>query len=132
MTRHNEAQKIDQIKNMIDFDENHTNSIKLIAIQKYSPVKLITWCMKRKMFSKMSLTSSVCDVIIVFFFCDENTQKLHEKYNIQKCFLYQNLLDTNSILLLLLLVFFCNSKSQVSEKEGRNTCFKSVSSFKNT
>ena len=106
MTRHNEAQKIDQIKNMIDFDENQTNSIKLIAIQKYSPVKLITWCMKRKMFSKMSLTSSVCDVIIVFFFCDENTQKLHEKYNIQKCFLYQNLLDTNSIFLLLLLVFF--------------------------
>ena len=127
MTRHNEAQKIDQIKNMIDFDENHTNSIKLIAIQKYSPVKLITWCMKRKMFSKMSLTSSVCDVIIVFFFRDENTQKLYEKYNIQKCFLYQNLLDTNSILLLLLLLVFFVIASPRSVKKRAEILFLKVS-----
>ena len=81
MTRHNEAQKIGKIKSIIDFDENRT---------KNSPAKFTTWFMKGKMlmFSKISLTSFVCDVTNVFCFPDENVKKTFGKYNIQKCFLY--------------------------------------------
>ena len=90
MTRHNEAQKIGKIKSIIDFDENRTKSIKSVAIKKNSPAKFTTWFMKGKMlmFSKISLTSFVCDVTNVFCFPDENVKKTFGKYNIQKCFLY--------------------------------------------
>lgn len=100
---------------MIDFNENHTNSIKSIVTEKNSTVKLTT----RFMFSKRSLTRFVCGVIYSFSFPDENVKKIYGKCNIQKCFLYHNLSDTD-ITLLFFFVFVCNMNSQVSEKESRN------------
>ena len=86
MTRHNEAQKNNKIKSMIDFDENRTNSIKSIAIEKKSTVKLTTCFMKVKMlmFSKTSLISFAFDIIDVFHFPYENVNEIYEKFNIQK------------------------------------------------
>ena len=83
-------------------------------------VKLTTRLMKGKMlmFSKTFPTSFVYHFIDAFCFPDENVKKIYEKYNIQKCFLYQNLTDTDSTSLFF--IFVCNMNSQVSEKESRN------------
>ena len=49
MSRHEEAYKNNKIKSIIDFDEENINSIKLLAIEKKSNVKLTTRFMKGKM-----------------------------------------------------------------------------------
>ena len=49
MSRHEEAYKNNKIKSIIDFDEENTNSIKSLAIEKKSNVKLTTRFMKGKM-----------------------------------------------------------------------------------
>ena len=49
MSRHEEAYKSNKIKSIIDFDEENTNSIKSLAIEKKSNVKLTTRFMKGKM-----------------------------------------------------------------------------------
>ena len=48
------------------------------------------------MFAKVSIKSFVCDIIDVFMFPDETIQSIHWKFNIEKCFLYQCLTDTDS------------------------------------
>ena len=98
---------------MTYFDENRKNSIKSTAIEKFKG--------KMLMFSQMSLTSFVYDLISVFCFPDENVKKMYEKYNIQKFFLYQNLTNTDSTTLFF--IFVCNMISHVSEKESRNIIF---------
>ena len=45
------------------------------------------------MFSKTSIQSFLYDMIDVFMFPNEDIQKIYESYEIQKCFLYQNLTD---------------------------------------
>ena len=49
MSRHEEAYKNNKIKSIIDFDEENINSIKSLAIEKKSNVKLTTRFMKGKM-----------------------------------------------------------------------------------
>ena len=57
MTRLEEAHKNKKIKSLIDFDEANPNSIKSLAIEKKSNIKLTTRFMKGKMlmFAKISL-----------------------------------------------------------------------------
>ena len=47
------------------------------------------------MFSKVSLKSFVYDLIDVFMFPNEDTRKRYDKYQVQKCYLNQNLTDTD-------------------------------------
>ena len=107
---------------MINFDENYTNSIKSTVTEHNSTVKLTTHFMKGKMlmFSKTLRISFVYDIIDVYCFPDENVKKIYEKYNIQKCFLYQNLTNTDSTLLFFILI--CNMNSPLSKK-SRNIIF---------
>ena len=51
---------------------------------------------KMLMFTKTSLQSFIYDMIDIFCFPDKAIQKIYEKYKIKKCFLYQNLTDTDS------------------------------------
>ena len=90
MDMQEQAQKNNKIKSMIDFDEEHTNSIKSLAIEKKSNVTLTTRFMKGKMlmFAKTSLQSFVYDMIDVFCFPDQVVQEIYKKYSIKKCFLY--------------------------------------------
>ena len=76
MSRHEEAHKNKEIKSIIDFDEEHTTSIKSLAVEKKSNVTLITRFMKGKMlmFAKTSLQSFVYDLIDVFCFPDQVAQ----------------------------------------------------------
>ena len=48
------------------------------------------------MFSKTSIQSFVYDLIDVFMFPDKDVKKIYENNEIEKCFLFQNLTDTDS------------------------------------
>ena len=48
------------------------------------------------MFCKTFIQSFVYDLIDVFMYPNEEISKIYEKYEIQRCFLYQNLTDTDS------------------------------------
>ena len=125
MTRHEGTQKDNKIKAMIDFDDEQTSSIKLVAIQKNSAVNLTTRFMKGKMlmFSKTSLCSFVYDIIDVLYFPheDKRFKNIYEKYNIQKCFVYQNLTNTDSTSLFF--IFICNLNSQLNKQDRRKFIF---------
>ena len=84
---------------IIDFDEEYSSSIKSIAIEKSTKVNLTTRFLNGKMlmFSKVSIKSFVYDLIDVFMFLNQDVQKIYQQYKINKCYLYQNLIDTNSL-----------------------------------
>ena len=51
---------------------------------------------KMLMFANLSLKSFVYDMIDVFCFPNEEIREIYDYYQIEKCFLYQNLTDTHS------------------------------------
>ena len=108
-----------RIKTMIDFEYNASNSIKSLAIKKNTNVKVTSRFIKGKMlmFAKLSIKSFVYDMIDVFCFPNKDIQLIYDFYQIEKCFLYQNLTDTDSTSLLF--VFICNLKSTLPESEAR-------------
>ena len=67
---------------MIDLDEDNTNSIKSLAVEKKSNVKLTTRFIKGKMlmFAKTLLQSFVYNMIDVFSFPNQVLQEIYEKY----------------------------------------------------
>ena len=94
-------------KSVIEFYSG--SSIKSVAIQTNPNVKIATHFMNGKMlmFSKTSVISFVY-MINVFCFPEDNplVQAIYSKYKIEKCFLYQNLTNTDSISLFFF--FICN------------------------
>ena len=108
---------------MIDLDEENTNGIKSLAVKKKSNVKLTTRFIKGKMlmFAKTLLHSFVYNMIDVFSFPNQVLQEIYEKYQIKKCFMYQNLTDTDSTSLFF--VFVCNLGCRLSEKHRRKILF---------
>ena len=124
MTRREEAHKNNKIKSLIDFDEANTNDIKSIAVEKKSNIKLTTRFIKGKMlmFAKTLLQSFVYDMIDVFCFPDHAVQEIYKKYQIEKCFMYQNWTDTDSISLFF--IFICDIGCMVNEsvKSSIGTC----------
>ena len=70
-------------------------------------------------FSKTSLCSFVYDMTDVFCFPQENetVKNIYEKHKIQKCFIYQNLTDTNSAPAFF--VFICDLNSKLNKKDSR-------------
>ena len=74
------------------------------------------------MFNKVSLKSFVYDLIDVFMFRNEDTRKIYDEYKIQKCFLYQNLTDTDSTSVFS--VFICDLSCSVDERKSREIIFK--------
>ena len=73
MNRQEQAQKNNKIKSMIDLVEEHTNSIKVLSIEKKLNVTLATRFMKNKMvmFAKTSLQSFVYNMTDAFCFSDQ-------------------------------------------------------------
>ena len=90
---------------MIEFDKNECNSVKLIVIKGNTTIDVSSRFMKGKMlmFAKLSLKSILYKMIDVFPFTDKTIQKIYNPYQIQKCFLYQNLTGTGSTSLFLIL-----------------------------
>ena len=57
------------------------------------------------MFSKVSIKSFVYSLIDVFRFPNEEIQEIYRQYQVNKCYLYQNLTDRDSTSMLF--VFMC-------------------------
>ena len=73
------------------------------------------------MFSKLSIKSFVYDLIDVFMFPNQEIKKIYEKYQVNKCYLYQNLTDTDSTSVFF--VFICNLNSCISEDKAKDIIF---------
>ena len=84
---------------------------------------------KMLMFSKTSLCSFLYDVH-VFCFSQENeaVKSIYEKDKSQKCFIYQNLTDTNSTTLFF--VFIWDLDSELNEKDSREIIFEVLTQSK--
>ena len=108
---------------MIDFENNNCNSIKSLVVKKNTNVKVTSRFIKGKMlmFAKLSIKSFVYDMIDVFCFPNADIQSFYDYYQIEKCFLYQNLTDTDSTSLLF--TFICNLECVVPESKARNVIF---------
>ena len=112
-----------RIKTMIDFEENNCSSIKSLVVKSSQNIKVSSRFIKGKMlmFAKLSIKSFVYDMIDVFCFPNEKIQEIYSRYQIEKCFLYQNLTDTDSSSLFF--VFICNMESTLPENEARKVIF---------
>ena len=66
------------------------------------------------MFAKLSIKSFVYDMIDVFCFPNEEIQRIYDYYEIENCFLYQNLTYTDSTLLF---TFICKFESSIQESK---------------
>ena len=125
MARYEDAQKDSKTKTMIDFNNKQITSIKLIAIQKNLTVNLTTGFTKGKMLmsSKTSLCSFVYYKTDVFCFPQESkaVKDTYEKHKIQKYFIYQNLVDTDSTSLFFVLI--CDLNSQLNQKNSIKIIF---------
>ena len=111
------------MKSLIDFDEEYSCSIRSIAIEKNKKVNLTTRFLNGKMlmFSKVSIKSFVYDLTDVFMFPTQEIQEIYQKYQVEKCCLYQNLTDTDSTSVFF--IFICNLNCSVSEEKARNIIF---------
>ena len=118
--RRNEAFTNQKIKSLIDFDEEYSASTRSVAIEK-KKVNLTTRLLNRKMLSKVSIKSFVYDLIDVFMFPNQEIQEIYQTYQVEKCYLYQNLIDKDSTSVFF--VFICNLKCSVSEEKARNIIF---------
>ena len=122
--------KNEKIKTMIDFDKNECNSIKSIIVKSDTNIDVTSRFIKGKMliFAKLSIKSFVYDMIDVFSFPNDEIQQVYDYYQIEKCFLYQNLTDTNSTSLFF--NFICRLDCSVPESEAKNTVFKCLKKSK--
>ena len=113
--RMDETNENTNVKSLIDFDNEYSISIKAVMIKQNPNVKVTTRFLSGKMlmFAKASIKSFVYDLIDVFMFPDATTKSIYEKYKVKKCYLYQNLTDTDSTSLLF--VFICHLNSIVDE-----------------
>ena len=73
------------------------------------------------MFAKLSLKSFVYDMIDVFCYSNEDNKEIYRKYDIEKCYMYQNLTDTDSTSFFF--IFVCGIDSFIAESEARNIIF---------
>ena len=115
--RTEELLQYDKTKTVIEFDSGC--SIKSVAIQTNPNVKITTRFMKSKMLmlAKTSIISFVYDMIDVFCFPEDNQklQGIYDKHKREKCFLYQNLTNTDSASLFFL--YICKLNCQLNEKD---------------
>ena len=120
-----------KIKIMIDFDKNECNSIKSIIVKSNTNIDVTSRFIKGKMlmFPKLSIKSFVYDMIDVFCFPNEEIQQIYDCYQIERCFLYQNLTDTDSTSLFF--NFICKLDCSVPESEIKKNFFRMFEQIKN-
>ena len=71
--------------------------------------------------SKVSIKSFIYDLINVFMLPTPKIFKIYRKYDVDYCYLYQNLTDTASTSMFF--VFLCDLNKCVSEDKVRNIIF---------
>ena len=119
-----------KIKTMIDFDKNECNSIKSIIVKGDTNINVTSRFIKGKMlmFAKLSIKSFVYDMIDVFCFPNDEIQQIYDYYQIKRCFLYQNLTDTDSTSLFF--NFICKLDCSVPESEAKIIIFECLKKSK--
>ena len=92
----------------------------------FNKIKLTTRFLNGKMliFSKVSVKSFVYYMIDVFMFPNAEIQKIYDKYKTNRCYLNQNLTDTDSTSLFF--VFICDLQCNVKEDKVRNIIFEGM------
>ena len=80
------------------------------------------------MFAKLSLKAFVYDMIDIFCFPNEEIQQIYDYHQIEKCFLYQNLADTNSTSLFF--NFICGLDCSVPGSEAKKLIFECLKKSK--
>ena len=73
------------------------------------------------MFAKMYLKSFAYNIIDVFCFPDDKVKGIFDKNDIEKCFLYLNLTDTD--ICSMFFVFICKLECCIPESDFRNVLF---------
>ena len=118
------------VKSLIEFDHQNSNSIKVVIVKQNQNIKPTTRFLSGKMlmFAKVSIKSFVYDIIDVFMFPNEKTKNIYEKYNIEKCYVYQCLTDTDSTSINF--IFICNLNCDVTEENAREIIFEVMISSK--
>ena len=118
--RRSEALRNQKVKALIDFDEEYSSSIKSLAVKQNDKVNLTTRYLNGKMlmFSKVSIKSFVYDLIDVFMFPNEEIKKIYAEFKVDRCYLYQNLTDTDSTSIFF--VFICDLKCSIDERKSRD------------
>ena len=121
--RMNEVHQKKNVTSLIEFDQQNSNSIKAVMVKKNQNIKPTTRFLSGKMlmFAKVSIKSFVCDIIDVFMFPNETTKSIYKKYNVEKCYVFQCLTDTDSTSINF--IFICDKNSIVDEKNARNIIF---------
>ena len=114
--RMNEVNKKVSVKSLTEFDHQNSNSIKAVIVKQNQNIKPKT------------RFDFVYDIIDVFMFPDEETKNIYEKYNIEKCYVYQCLTDTDSTSINF--IFICNLNCDVTEENARKIIFEVMISSK--
>ena len=124
--RMEQAVKNQKIKNITDFCDQDTASIKSLGVKANDKAKITTGFIKGKMlmFTKTSIRSFVYDLIYCFFLPNEEVQELYAKNDILKCFIYLILTDTDSCCIQFL--FLSKIKSQITENQARKLLFEII------
>ena len=119
-----------KVKTIINFENNECNSIKSLIVKGNTTIDVSSRFIKGKMlmFAKLSIKSFVYDIIDVFCFPNEEIQRIYDYYEIEKCFLYQNLTDTDSTSLLF--TFICKFESSIPESKARDVIFECMKKSK--
>ena len=122
--RKNEVLKNQTFKSLIDFDEEYSSSIKSLAVEQSTKINSTTRYLNEKMlmFRKVSIKSFVYDLIDVFMFPNEEIQEIYAEFNIERCYIYKNLTDTDSTSISF--VFICDLKCSIDERKTRDIIFK--------
>ena len=99
--------------------------MKSLAIKKETKVNLTTRFLNGKMlmFSKTSIQS-----FVYLMFPDDDAKRISEKNEIQNCFYFQNLTDTDSAFLFF--IFICKLLGSINEKNARNIIFEVLTKSK--
>ena len=128
--RMSEVNEKTNVKSLIEFDQEHSNSIKAVMVKQNSNIKPTTRFISGKMlmFAKVSIKSFVCDIIEVFMFPDETTKSIYEKYRIEKCYVYQCLTDTDSTAINF--IFIADYSCVVDEDTARKIIFEVMTTSK--
>ena len=118
------------VKSLIEFDHQNSNSIKAVIVKQSQNIKATTRFLSGKMliFAKVSIKSFVYDIIDVFMFPNEKTKSIYKKYNIEKYYVYQCLTDTDSTSINF--IFICNLNCEVTEEDARKIIFEVMISNK--
>ena len=124
------ANRKTNVKSVIDFGAEQSNSVKAMISKQNCNIKATTRFLSGKMlmFAKVSIKSFVCDMIDAFMFPDEIVKAVYEKYNIETCYLYQCLTDTDSTSLNV--VFLCGENCTISESYSRKIVFEVMTKSK--